>query len=93
VLLPKSKHMTGVDGATGENPDGNGDGDSGIGTAETSPQTSYTLSPANSAIGNSLQRGESHELSIQCQIQTQQPELGMRQRSRSNTARDLAERA
>lgn len=80
--------MESVGGAYGEDSDSNGNGDSGLETNGGSNQQSYTPSDAESAVEDTLERGESYELRIQSHSQVQRPDVGMRRRSRSNAGRD-----
>jgi boron transporter len=91
--------MESVGGAYGHDPDGTGDGDGGgngdgaqDGGAVSSGQPSYTpSSDADSAIDDTLERGESYEMRSQSQShsrsQMQRPEVGTRRRSGSSAGR------
>jgi boron transporter len=84
--------MESVGGAYGADLDGNGSGDNGLDTSVGgSTQPSHTPSDAESAIDDTLERGESYELSSQSRShsQIQRPEVGMRRRSRSIAGRGV----
>jgi boron transporter len=84
--------MESVGGAYGADLDGNGSGDNGLDTSVGgSTQPSHTPSDAESAIDDTLERGESYELSSQSRSHSriQRPEVGMRRRSRSTAGRGV----
>ena len=83
--------MESVGGAYGEDPDSNGNVDSGLESTEGDAQSSHPLSGQESAIDDTLERGESYELRTQgqSQSQTQRSAVGMMRRSRSSAGRGL----